>query len=891
MVLMQGYLRVVEDNYSLPAEDPEGDDAPNDVVCTHWFELHWAQENNKVVPRPTITWFTGKQGDRQQLGTIPLTDTGIKVASPKPGCLSVSRVSAEEPLLVLSGWSNVTVENWRKAINVAVSAVTTRSTNVQGQGFVRPDADNSPLAAFSWYHGKLGRSAAEERITSAKERGESTNNACIRPSSHFLVREEISGEIYLSSSRWSFESEKVHKRLTDENGQFLESDYPGYTSVMQFVFDHLAASGGFLKDNDNTLIRLTDPVHRESSGSDDMVESFHTFNQTCMGKLAMSECHHFLDEAGATALSAQAAERLPYAGDYFLWTRGNSVILSNNDTDCIYREQVLINADGIATDAMDGLADVNEFNQKYLDGRTCHDVLPHLHLVKGIRQCRGYVRGSSDAAESCETYGLEVDLSLTTRKHLEGTLGRIMHNATKLVATSKTLQLFENDTPLAIFPFKYCRDFYLNFAGTEFSFTAGWQCGKSQGTYSFITVTPAVLRSFNKSIAVGALEGAEKLHRLCKERSDLPEYTRADEWREHQCGREENMEELQAAPWQHGHLLPGDVDRLLENDGDFLVTTQFGVRNLCFLSARWKERIIRDRLLCRYGQAEFENPLLENMSICGILDKCVKQKRPLIYNDERIFLLNPIKKVALLDAKQNGSSAGLEPCYAYHAMDVHSRTSQVSLSSVDPDASIGPSGFLVDKQLEASLHRRQSKTGSISSVTSAYQNYFTMERPAMDFHSRTSQVSMSSVDPDASIGPSGFLVDKQLEASLHRRQSKTGSISSETSAYQNYFTMERPVTSSCPHCKRMFTLSHGSSYENVQQWPQSEQNRMRRTLSGASICSEDGPQPSPRPSTSSAPDHDRLSGHHYESISKLREWLPRQEEECETTESGKEEGD
>ena len=103
-------------------------------------------------------------------------------------------------------------------------------------------------------------------------------------------------------------------------------------------------------------------------------------------------------------------------------------------------------------------------------------------------------------------------------------------------------------------------------------------------------------------------------------------------------------------------------------------------------------------------QAEFENPLLENMSICGILDKCVKQKRPLIYNDERIFLWNPIKKgkcqlfysqfyrwvrfylihyccgspvfflifmcllcvVALLDAKQNGSSDGLEPCYAYH---------------------------------------------------------------------------------------------------------------------------------------------------------------------------------------------------------------------------------
>ena len=98
---------------------------------------------------------------------------------------------------------------------------------------MRPDADNSPLAAFSWYHGKLERPAAEERITSAKERGESTNNACIRPSSHFLVREEISGEIYLSYSRWLFESEKVHKRLTDENGQvtlliaFIAGDLSG----------------------------------------------------------------------------------------------------------------------------------------------------------------------------------------------------------------------------------------------------------------------------------------------------------------------------------------------------------------------------------------------------------------------------------------------------------------------------------------------------------------------------------------------------------------------------------------------------------------------------------------------------------------------------------------
>ena len=68
-----------------------------------------------------------------------------------------------------------------------------------------------------------------------------------------------------------------------------------------------------------------------------------------MGTLAKRECHHFLDEASATALSVQAAERLPYAGDYFLWTRGISVILSNNNTDCIYREQVLMNADGIVS--------------------------------------------------------------------------------------------------------------------------------------------------------------------------------------------------------------------------------------------------------------------------------------------------------------------------------------------------------------------------------------------------------------------------------------------------------------------------------------------------------------------------------------------------------------
>ena len=88
-------------------------------------------------------------------------------------------------------------------------------------------------------------------------------------------------------------------------------------------------------------------------------------------------------------------------------TKTLSFTLNSKDLSELTRPMDLTNADCVlssdlqATNAMDGLADVNEFNQKYLDGRTCHNVLPHLHLVKGIRQSRGYVSGSSDGAESC----------------------------------------------------------------------------------------------------------------------------------------------------------------------------------------------------------------------------------------------------------------------------------------------------------------------------------------------------------------------------------------------------------------------------------------------------------------------------------------------------------
>ena len=59
-----------------------------------------------------------------------------------------------------------------------------------------------------------------------------------------------------------------------------------------------------------------------------------------------------------------------------------------------------------------------------------------------------------------ETYGLEVDLSLATRKHVEGTLDRTVHNATKLVATSKTLQLFENGTGVIQGDLSSCRTYH-----------------------------------------------------------------------------------------------------------------------------------------------------------------------------------------------------------------------------------------------------------------------------------------------------------------------------------------------------------------------------------------------------------------------------------------------